>query len=174
MHHRLNICQTCERDGPVESDGRTRGEHLTAALETLLAGSELRHLMSLRRVPCLSGCPNPCNASFKAPGKLSLRFSLLGEGEARDLLGFARLYIASEDGEVDEDQWPESLRIRLTATVPAPPAGPAASGAGVPMSAPVTRPATRPGEDGPRLWVTPTPNFPPVRPGSIPWNGQKR
>ena len=165
MSDRLHICQTCERDGASERDGRTRGEHLTAAVAGLLARSDLAGLLSVRRVPCLSGCPNPCNVSFRAPGKTSLRFSRLAADDAAELLAFARLYVASATGEVEKTQWPESLRDRLTASLPAPPA------AGVPLVA-ATRdavtarpaaPASAPREVPPAPMVMPTPNLPPAR-----------
>ena len=121
MVDRLHICQTCERGAVPDGDGRTRGERLTASVRALLADGELGASLTLRCVPCLSGCPNPCNVAFRAPGKVGLRFSHLAAGDAADLVAFAELYLAAPTGEVEHSLWPASLSGRLTATTPVPP-----------------------------------------------------
>lgn len=120
MSNRLHICQTCERDGVLADDGSSRGQRLTGQIIDALAASDIGAELTIRKVPCLSGCPSPCNVSFRAVGKASLRFSKLDESFAADVIEFARHYLVSDDGEVDEALWPESLQSRLTARTPAP------------------------------------------------------
>ena len=123
MSDRLHICQTCMRYEPPEADGRTLGQHLTDAIAEAREQAGLSDALVLRKVPCLSGCLRPCNVSFRAPGKSSIRFSKLRPEDAPHLIEFARQYMASTDGEVPREQWPEALQTRLTATTPAPGAG---------------------------------------------------
>jgi len=121
MTNRLHICQTCERDGPLADDGTSRGQRLSARINDALGASDLSEKLVIRKVPCLSGCLNPCNVSFRATGKASVRFGKLTEDQACDVVKFANLYVQSVDGDVDRDRWPESMREKMTARTPAPP-----------------------------------------------------
>jgi len=120
MSNRLHICQTCERDGALAENGSSRGQRLTEQVLELLADSGLADQLTIRKVPCLSGCLNPCNVAFRASGKSSLRFGRLDESLAADVVAFASYYIASNDGDVDKSLWPEALQDRMTARTPAP------------------------------------------------------
>jgi len=115
MSDRLHICQTCERDGALADNGSSRGQRLTDQVLALLAESDLVDQLTIRKVPCLSGCLNPCNVAFRATGKSSIRFGRLNESLAADIVAFASHYIASRDGDVDETLWPDALRNRMTA-----------------------------------------------------------
>ncbi len=113
MVARLLVCATCDRyAAPAPSP--TRGEALAAALRAVTPR------VALRVVECLNGCPRPCTAGLRAPGKATLRFSGLGPQDAAALLALAERYDASPDGEVVDAALPESLRGRLTVHTPAP------------------------------------------------------
>ena len=126
MTNRIHLCQTCARDSPLVAGEVTRGARLSAAFLSVLeqapiSGQEnIRESLSIRRVPCLGGCLSPCNVSFRAPGKSSLRFSHLDEGSALDLLQFATLYVNSQDGDIDITNWPRGLVDKLSARTPPP------------------------------------------------------
>lgn len=120
MSNRLHICQTCVRDAAVDDSGLSRGQQLSALVVDAVAAAGLSQQLAIRKVPCLSGCVNPCNVSFRASGKASLRFGGLDDSLAGDVVAFARLYIGSNDGDVDESLWPRSLRQKMTARTPVP------------------------------------------------------
>lgn len=127
MTNRLHICQTCARDAPRAADGRTRGQHLTAALLAALETHPVRAQLTVRKVPCLSGCLSPCNVSLRAPGKTSVRLSRLAPEHVTAVLAFASLYVESTDGEVDPLRLPVALEGKMTARIPAPPRAPCES-----------------------------------------------
>lgn len=111
---RLLVCATCDRYA-VPRASPSRGERLIAALRATAGAS-----LVLRIVECLNGCPRPCTAALRAPGKASLRFSALGPEDAPALAALARRYAESADGEVADAALPAGLRARLTVHTPAP------------------------------------------------------
>ena len=117
---RLYVCQTCERDGRPQDDGRTRGQHLgdaiAATLETLGLASDL----SLVRVPCLNGCPSPCNVALRGSRRYSMRFSRLGIDDAESVVQMAISYANSETRGLPESQWPAPMRGKRTVNTPPP------------------------------------------------------
>ncbi len=120
MSDRLHICQTCERDAPSDASGLSRGQRLTDRIVEALNKTEVAQQFAIRKVPCLSGCVNPCNVSFRATGKVSLRFGGLDESLVDDVVAFACLYHDSQDGDVDQGRWPPALREKMTARTPVP------------------------------------------------------
>ena len=73
----------------------------------------------MRVVNCLAGCKNPCNVALDGPGKYRLRFSRLEVADAGLMIEAAMAYANQADGNLADDQLPESLRRRLTARSPA-------------------------------------------------------
>ena len=119
--HRLYVCTTCVRDGPVPPGGDTRGARLAAAVREQLKrdlpdGGEFDFL----QVPCLSGCLNPCNVAMRAPRKYNLRFSRVDPEEAPQVVQLLRAYMADPLGNPSEDALPESLRMKRTVHTPPP------------------------------------------------------
>ena len=118
---RLYVCQTCERDGRPEGDGRTRGEHLAdaiaAVLKTLGPTGGFVHLV---RVPCLNGCPSPCNIALRGSRRYSMRFSRLAIDDAESVVQMSVAYANSETGDLPESQWPAAMQGKRTVHTPPP------------------------------------------------------
>ncbi len=118
---RLYVCTTCERGRPLAPDEASGGAALADAVERALAAERGGVAgVGLRRVQCLNGCLNPCTVALRGAGKVSLRFSRLGAGDAQAVAAFATLYRRSADGRVPGAQWPAALRGRLTVRTPPP------------------------------------------------------
>jgi len=130
--HRLYVCTTCVRDLRLAPHEPSRGQRLAQALEHGLSGGHGREgddslganprnpRLHFIKVPCLNGCPSPCNVALRASGKFNLRFSRLEPDDARAVLDFARTYLDHPTGDVPEEEWPESLRGKRTVRTPPP------------------------------------------------------
>lgn len=122
MVDKLYICMTCKRDEVVRDEVGTRGSRLALAVEQVLrADTDLAAKIALRRVECLNSCLSPCTVSFRAQGKMGLRFSRLEPENALAVVEMAGKYAASPDGNVATSDWPEILRGKNTARIPVPP-----------------------------------------------------
>lgn len=115
---RLYVCETCVRDLPVGAGERTRGRQLADAVaERLEAIGRKAHTVH-RTVLCLNGCPRPCTAALRAPGKYGLRFGRLTPVDAAPIVDLLLDYSASPDGDVPRERWPAALRDKLTMRTP--------------------------------------------------------
>jgi len=70
--------------------------------------------VTVRLVECLNGCPNPCMAALRTPGKCVIRFSELTMEDAPALLQAAALYAESPDGDLPSEALPASLRGKVS------------------------------------------------------------
>ena len=118
--HRLYICETCERDAPLAPGEPSRGQRLSAEVGALLVSAELGADLSFLRVPCLNGCPSPCNIALRASGKYNLRFSRLTPDDARAVLEVTKAYIDHPTGNLPESEWPDPMRGKRTVCTPPP------------------------------------------------------
>ncbi len=68
---------------------------------------------------CLSGCTRPSALAVRATGKTAYLFGDLTEEDLADLLVFARMYAASDDGTFADARPLGGLRMKAIARIPA-------------------------------------------------------
>lgn len=108
MTPRLFVCVTCDRYAARAAGEATPGQVLAAAVRREAAGAAV----AVRTVECLNGCPHPCTAALRDPGKAVIRFSGLVPADAAALVEAATTYAASADGTVTE-ALPAALRAKI-------------------------------------------------------------
>src|SRR3954451_14619915 len=96
MRGGIFVCTTCNRYAPPPQGEPTPGQRLAQAMIAIEGGRN--GPVPVRTVVCLNGCPKPCTAALREPGKFTIRFSHLTAGDARGLLEIAERYAASPDG----------------------------------------------------------------------------
>ena len=105
MSARIFVCVTCNRYSPTPAGEATPGQRLADAMRR--CGTAV----AVRTVECLNGCPHPCAAALRTPGKTIIRFSELSADDAPALLEAAALYAESDGGDV---QVPASLLPKVS------------------------------------------------------------
>jgi predicted metal-binding protein len=75
------------------------------------------HTVTVRAVECLNGCPHPCTAALRTPGKCLIRFSGLEPEDAPALIEAAERYAASSDGNLPGEAMPAVLRDKVSLRV---------------------------------------------------------
>ncbi|HQT78858.1 MAG TPA: DUF1636 domain-containing protein [Rhodopila sp.] len=112
MSGRIFVCLTCNRYAPAQAGEQTPGRRLAAALleQTRMPA---RHV-TVRTVECLNGCPHPCTAALRAPGKCVIRFSGLTPDDAPALIEAAERYAVSADGDIPTDALPPGLWTKIS------------------------------------------------------------
>lgn len=112
------VCDTCRwSDEERVRDGRSAGEVFSEYVEIAGAAAGLRVV----RHSCLMNCSRHCSASVTADGKTSY---VLGDfqpsAEAADALtAYAALHAESDTGVVAYRQWPQGVKGKFVARVPA-------------------------------------------------------
>jgi predicted metal-binding protein len=119
--HTLSVCRTCPRHLSE------KGGLPEQVREAVQAGQGLDGFQILT-VECLGGCRQPSAAVFDAPEKWRIRMTCLVANDANDLLTAARIYVASPDGDLQDDALPENLRGKISARSPKYPTRAAALG----------------------------------------------
>lgn len=118
MRARLTLCDTCAFDRENKTfDGQTGGEMLAEQVEALSVGLPE---LEIRRHACLMGCEHSCNIALQAPGKITYvlgNFRPTAEAAA-GIVDYARLYAASETGQVPFRQWPKAIKGHFIARLP--------------------------------------------------------
>ena len=109
---RVFVCLTCNRYAPPEAGQATPGQRLATALKQHAARSG--SAVAVRTVECLNGCPHPCTAALRSPGKVVIRFSGLTAEDAPDLIEAAQLYADSADGDLPQEAVPAPLRAKIS------------------------------------------------------------
>jgi len=104
MSKRLLICSTCA--GP--------GEALAQAVR-----DRINDGWEIEMHECLSVCDEPVALGVQATGKATYVFAGLGEADAGDVAGFARLYDEDADGWIADARPAGRLRFCLKARIPA-------------------------------------------------------
>ncbi len=116
MSGRIFVCLTCDRYAPRAPNEPTPGRRLAAAL---MAGTNTpEHPVTVRTVECLNGCPHPCTAALRTPGKCIIRFSRLQPEDAPALIEMAERYAESADGNLADETFPPALRSKISLRVP--------------------------------------------------------
>ena len=116
MSGRIFVCLTCNRYAPPAPGEPSPGRRLAAALAA--AARNPGHVVTVRTVECLNGCPKPCTAALRAAGKCLFRLSGLAPDDAPSLIELAERYTASPDGNLDPGEFPGRLREKISLRVP--------------------------------------------------------
>lgn len=106
---RIFVCATCDRYAPASAGQATPGLRLAQAMKHHAAQAGI----AVRTVECLNGCPHPCTAALRTPGKTIIRFAGLTTDDAPALLEAAALYADSPDGNLPAEALPISLRGKV-------------------------------------------------------------
>jgi len=115
----MYICRSCVwTEANREIDGKRQGKFLLDAVNELVDRKPLPKTVDLRGVFCLNGCKNPCNVSFRARDKFSLRFSHLTPDHATDVVAVAEAYAGSADGDLDDSEIPNALQGKVSVRTP--------------------------------------------------------
>lgn len=109
---RVFVCTTCDRYDPVPAGQATPGQRLAHAMKQHAA--RCGSTVAVRTVECLNGCPHPCTAALRTPGKMVIRFSGLTTEDAPALLDAATLYAECPGGNVAAEVLPPSLRAKVS------------------------------------------------------------
>ena len=117
MSGRIFVCLTCDRYAPPISGEPTPGQRLAGAMKSAVAS--LASPVMVRTVVCLNGCPHPCTAALREPGKCVIRFSELTTEDATALLDAAMLYSNSADGDIPIKALPARLQRKVSGRIPA-------------------------------------------------------
>lgn len=116
MSGRIFVCLTCNRYAPPPPGEPGPGRLLADAL-TAQARSP-GHSVTVRTVECLNGCPKPCTAALRTPGKCLIRLSGLAPGDAPALIELTERYAGSADGNLDPGDFPGGLGAKVSLRVP--------------------------------------------------------
>jgi len=117
----MYICRSCVwTEANREIDGKRQGKFLLDAVNELVDLKPLPKTVDLRGVFCLNGCKNPCNISFRARDKFSLRFSHLTPDHAADVVAVAKAYADSADGDLSDGEIPDALQGKVSVRTPPP------------------------------------------------------
>ncbi len=103
---KITLCTTC---------GLGQGG-FAATLRHALAAQGMQ--ADITGTDCLSGCTRPSTLAFRAAGKTAYLFGDLTEADLPDLLTFATLYAASDDGTLTDARPLGRLRTKAIARIP--------------------------------------------------------
>jgi predicted metal-binding protein len=112
---RVFVCLTCNRYASNAAGELTPGQRLAAAMR--LTAAKVASPVAIRTVECLNGCPHPCTAALRAPGKCVIRFAELTTDDAAALIEAAELYARSPDGDIRPEALPATLRAKVSGRV---------------------------------------------------------
>lgn len=118
MRHVLFICSIC-RD---ENETISRGRSLANTLRVIFANSSnpMINDFEIKSHECLSLCEKPNAIAFSADGKASYLFANVDPVKnLEDILEFAKLYVAQDDGWIDDARACGKLRFCLVGRIPA-------------------------------------------------------
>lgn len=74
--------------------------------------------IEVRETGCMSGCTRQSTLAFRAPGRMAYLFGEITLADLPDLLTFARLYLASPDGDLADARPLGALRTKVIARIP--------------------------------------------------------
>jgi predicted metal-binding protein len=116
----LYVCVTCRGNATDASPQAVRpGARLLAAVEQRLAGVGGDDRIDVVPANCLSNCPRGCSAAVSGSGKWTYVIGDLDpDRHAGDIVEFARLHRAHEQGVPEWRDRPEHVRKHTIARVP--------------------------------------------------------
>ncbi len=119
------VCETCRQPstGPAaDPEGGWTGAMFAALLEGVLAsaGADDVRVSTMR---CLMSCRRPCVVHIRSPGRMGYVLGDLApeRSAVEALVGYLRTYGETDSGVVAYRDWPDGVKGRFVARVPAPP-----------------------------------------------------
>ncbi len=119
------VCETCRQPGTGSAadpqDGWT-GAMFAALLEGVLASAGAGEFR-VGTMRCLMSCRRPCVVHIRSPGRMGYVLGdLVPERPAVEaLVGYLLAYGTTDTGIVPYKDWPDGVKGRFVARVPAPP-----------------------------------------------------
>ena len=113
----LKVCVTCDRSTSLESDQLGHGAELADRIGVVLRDQDLTSQITLRRVPCLSGCKHPGNIAVGAMGRASIRLHNLGLESAGAVVELAMRFMTHSEDALNNDVIPHELNEHLAGII---------------------------------------------------------
>lgn len=118
------VCETCRQpavEATADPEAGWTGAMFAALLEGVLASTGI-HDIRVGTMRCLMSCRRPCAVHIRAPGRMGY---VLGDlpperPAAEALVAYLLAYRASETGIVPYRDWPDGVKGRFVARIPAP------------------------------------------------------
>ncbi|MBR71692.1 MAG: hypothetical protein CMM30_01970 [Rhodospirillaceae bacterium] len=115
----MYVCRSCVwSETNREINGMRQGAVLLEKIKDITKTNSLPEAIDLRGVFCLNGCLSPCNISFRAKDKYTIRFSGLSPNDAANILIVAKLYSDSSNGNLKEEDIPKQLKGKISVRTP--------------------------------------------------------
>jgi predicted metal-binding protein len=122
--HQILVCQTCRHAGETDRPG----ERMLPALREAIETAGIAGIVEVTGSACMAGCARPCTVAVRADGKATWFFGELEDSDIADLVAFAKLYLALDDGWCRSGDRPGKLADHTLARIPAArPVGPEVS-----------------------------------------------
>lgn len=117
------VCETCRRKDGEPLDGITAGREFADALRGLLESDADLDGVRLTTMRCLMACGRACTVHLRAPARMGYVLGDMGIEPDRlhALITYLRSYVRSSDGMVPYRDWPEAIKGRFVARIPAAP-----------------------------------------------------
>lgn len=117
------VCETCRTKDGEPLDGATAGRQFADALRGLLESDAELDGVRLTTTRCLMACGRACTVHLRGPGRIGYVIGDMGTETERvhALIAYLRGYIRSTTGQVPYREWPEAIKGRFIARIPAPP-----------------------------------------------------
>lgn len=121
----LIVCETCRRrddaDAAPAADAPPHGAQFAEALRQRLASEPALAAARVETMKCLMACSRACTLHLRQPGKMGYVLGGLGpEDEHLDaVVDYLKGYLDSADGVVPFRQWPQGVKGKFVARVPA-------------------------------------------------------
>ncbi|PWC78767.1 DUF1636 domain-containing protein [Azospirillum sp. TSH64] len=118
------VCETCRQPGTgpgVDPEAGWTGAMFAALLEGVLAsaGADDVRVGTMR---CLMSCRRPCAVHIRSPGRMGYVLGDLApeRSAVEALVGYLLAYRGTDSGVVAYRDWPDGVKGRFVARVPAP------------------------------------------------------
>jgi len=114
--HQILVCQTCRHAGKTDRPG----ERMLPALRDAIETAGLGGIIEVTGSACMAGCGRLCTVAVRAAGKATWFFGDLDpQADIADIVTFAELYVALDDGWCRSGDRPGKLADYTLARIPA-------------------------------------------------------
>ena len=114
--HQILVCQTCRHLGETDR----LGERMLPALREAIRLAGLAGIVDVTGSACMAGCARPCTVAVRADGKATWFFGDFDlKADISDIVTFAELYVALDDGWCRSGDRPGKLADHTLARIPA-------------------------------------------------------